>query len=528
MQTNLDLHDIQGNIVKGYGRYGFPKARYLFFHITHEKKAREFILKIVDDITTSAPWTPEGSVEDGTGIPNVTTNIAFTYGGLKALGLPRKSLQSFPVEYVMGMQARRDIVGDTGRSAPENWDPIWTNGDFPVHMWLSINGRSVEDIEQRQKKLADLMAAGGLLQLSGHSGPSEDYQDASALYVNGKPSPFEHFGYVDGISDPYFKGSLADPSRLIGGGKPTRKAPETADGWEAIETGEFILGHRDELCEYPKAPKPRLLSLNGTFMVYRKLHQNVASFNSYMENMGQDYPGGKELLAAKFAGRWKNGAPLTTFPTEESANQFALKLFDAKQKLEQAKTPDERKQKQVLYNELKKQLTAFNFNNDIEGGKCPVGAHIRRANPRGSLEFGVDDAFDTIAALTMRRRILRRGLPYGEVKDPNRDDGNHGIIFMAINASIERQFEFVQQQWINYGNDFRLANDRDPLIGNQPMDKEGNPAGRMTLQTDPNGNDVPFFCSRMPSFVETRGGDYFFIPSITSLRMIGEGTIDPT
>jgi deferrochelatase/peroxidase EfeB len=151
-----------------------------------------------------------------------------------------------------------------------------------------------------------------------------------------------------------------------------------------------------------------------------------------------------------------------------------------------------------------------------------MGAHIRRANPRTALEFGQTLAFEAPSALANRRRIIRRGLPYGDssVRD---DAGDHGIIFMAINASLRRQFEFVQQQWMNYGNDFRLANERDALVGNHPPE-----GGSMIVQSDPKSPAPPFFCNRLPRFVETRGGDYFFIPSLTALRMIGEGNIDPT
>jgi deferrochelatase/peroxidase EfeB len=130
--------------------------------------------------------------------------------------------------------------------------------------------------------------------------------------------------------------------------------------------------------------------------------------------------------------------------------------------------------------------------------------------------------------LVDRRRILRRGLPYGDSTAERKDDGNHGIVFMALNASIERQFEFVQQQWINYGNDFKLGNDKDPLLGNHEVDANGNPKGRMIIDGDKDSGRIPHFCAAIPRFVETWGGDYFFVPSMTALRMIGEGIIDPT
>lgn len=532
--VKLDLHDIQGNIIKGYGRYGFPKARYVFFEIKDPGRGREFLKKVIPLVTTSESWENFGKSQDASKVPNVTTNIAFSYQGLKKLGLPRQSLQSFPTDFAMGMKERRDILGDDGVSAPENWDPIW---EREVHCWISINGRTEDLVESRFQQILAFsqQSNDGVKLLSGHRGANGadqlDYQQASALFIDGELTPKEHFGYVDGISDPFFKGSETNPANVIGGGKRTREDPATVDGWEPLETGEFILGHRDEAYEYPtNAAMPRLLSHNGTYMVYRKLHENTRSFYEYIENLGKDFPDGEEAVAAKFAGRWRNGVPVTSYPHKAEADKFAAQLGAAKRRLEDAHSETEKRTAEIEYRELKKGLVAFDYNNDIEGSGCPVGAHTRRANPRGALEFGTKNAFLTPGALVNRRRIARRGLPYGEFeKDKAYDnDGNHGIIFMAINASIERQFEFVQQQWLNYGNDFKLANDKDPILGNHAADQSGAGTGKMIIEGDKKSDRPPFFCSGIPRFVETRGGEYFFIPSMTALRMIADGIVDPT
>ena len=530
MEHSLDLHDIQGNLVKSYGRFQYPKARYIFYRVHGEVKGRAFVSGLWEYITTGERWNPQNPQEK----PLVTTNIAFTYSGLKHLGLPRKSLQTFPEEFAMGMKARRDILGDDSKSAPQHWDPIWQQNE-PVDIWVSINGQTLDAVEERYKEICAVLAscggADGVEQVTGHRGPNSDYQDASVLYENGQPSGKEHFGYRDGISDPYFKGSGRNKRAVVGDGKPTRQKPDTAAGWEPLETGEFILGYRDESQEYPVAPMPRLLSFNGTFMVYRKLHQNVGSFNLYVEEVGQHFPGGKEALMAKFAGRWPNGAPLALFPIKEDADRFIAKLTEAEQKRRMA-TGVEKTYWDEQYYELRSQMAAFKYNDDLSGARCPIGSHIRRTNPRGALEFwqgerGEKTPFATPGALTNRRRLLRRGAPYGEVKDPNRDDGDHGIVFMVIGASIKRQFEFVQQQWINYSNDFKLGNEKDPLLGNHG-EVEGRGTGRMVIEADPKGDNPPFFCANLPRFVETRGGDYFFLPSLTALRMIADGIVDPT
>lgn len=532
MKTNLNLHDIQGNVLKTYARKQFSYARYVFYGIRDAAQGRQFVSDLVHLITTAAPWELPGDDGEELEKPKATTNIAFTYHGLKRLGLPEVSLHSFPEDFSMGMRERSDILGDDGNSAPRHWDPVWNKEDERVDIWLSINGQSTLDIDKRYKQIREIWADSepGVIQLRGHRGDNgaDDlwYQDASTLFdEEGNRTPNEHFGYADGISNPFFKGTLTNPVYVLGAGKPTRKSPDSPSGWEPLETGEFILGHRDEARELPEAPVPRLLSYNGSFLVYRKLHENVGSFNHYIKEQGQHLPGGAEEAAAKFAGRWRNGLPITTFPTKESADQFKKEVDEAKEDVAKAENKDERRLARDRYVTLRSKYVGFNYNDDLSGSRCPLGAHARRANPRGALEFGVKDPFDTPGALTNRRRLLRRGLPYGKSDAHSGDDGDHGLIFMAVGASIERQFEFVQQQWMNYGNDFKIANEKDPLIGNHGTDGDG---GHMLFPVEPGSGKAPHFCSGIPRFVEVRGGAYFFLPSLTALKMIGDGIIDPT
>jgi len=148
----LDLHDIQGNIVKAYGRYGFPKGRYVFFGVSKSDEGRRFVNAITPMVTTSAPWRERGTNSSGTPVPEVTTNVAFTYHGLRDLGVPRASLQSFPDEFAMGMRARRDILGDDGVSAPERWDPIWIQEEH-VHIMVAICGQDDACLERRYQQI---------------------------------------------------------------------------------------------------------------------------------------------------------------------------------------------------------------------------------------------------------------------------------------------------------------------------------------------------------------------------------------
>ncbi len=224
-------------------------------------------------------------------------------------------------------------------------------------------------------------------------------------------------------------------------------------------------------------------------MVYRKLHENAQQFRTFLDEMARHYAGGnaKEKLAAKFVGRWRDGTPLELSPDKSDPSIVA---------------DDGRN-------------TNFAYGKDLDGAKCPIGAHIRRTNPRDGFGFG--------GKLSNRRRIMRRGLPYGRYVPEGeelRDDEDRGIIFMALGASLFRQFEFVQKQWVQYGNDARQGSDKDLLVGCH------GDRGKFVIPGN-GAENPPFVCGNLPDFVELRGGDYFFLPSITALRMIASGSVDP-
>jgi Dyp-type peroxidase family len=459
--SRLDETDVQGFVLRGYT---YPVASFIFLELGEPEPARKLIGSLVEQITTGECW------DDGK--PDSTLNIAFTYPGLVKLDLPDATLLSFPVEFFQGMKARGDILCDVGKNAAERWEPIWR--EERVHVWLAVYAKSAEILETRRGELRQLVERDG-------GGRVIGAQDAAAIVLNGKPTSKEHFGYTDGFGNPDYLG--VDRDTQPGQGKLTDKGT-----WEPLATGELLLGYADEGGELPVAPVPHLLADNGTFMVYRKLHQNVKSFRDYLDSRAMTYPGGKEKLASKFVGRWRDGTPVELSPAKPDSNIVADK------------------QKNVN----------FTFGNDLGGMRCPLSAHIRRANPRDAIGFN--------GGLVNRRRVTRRGLPYGQYVpegEPVSDDGEHGIVFMALNASLFRQFEFVQQQWIEYGNDARQGNDKDALLGNH----DGK--SRFMIQGTDDPSDTPFMCGGLPNFVELRGGAYFFVPSMTALRMIAAGAVDP-
>jgi Dyp-type peroxidase family len=460
--SKLNATDIQGFVLRGYN---LPVARYLFLRLEGAERGRALVSRLLSQITTGQRW-------DG-GKPQSTLNIGFTFGGLQQLELPLATLITFPVEFQQGMRHRAELLGDTGVNSPSHWDLVWREDH--VHVWLGINGQSVEALDACQAAvLATLHETSGATVVG--------VQDAAAEVVDGKPTTSEHFGFTDGFGNPDYlgveRGSQPGQGKLLDDGKT----------WAPLATGELLLGYADEAGELPVAPVPHLLAANGTFMVYRKLHQNLATFRTWLDRQSALYGGGKEKLAAKLIGRWRDGTPIELSPDRPDPSI--------------AQDPN--------------RSTNFTYGADAAGTRCPMGAHLRRVHPR--------DAFGFNGRLINRRRITRRGLPYGPFVaegQPVTDSDDRGVIFMGLNASISRQFEFVQQQWIQYGNDSHLGNDKDVLMGNHGGH------GRFVVPGDTTPANPPFLCSHLPDFIELRGGDYFFLPSITALGMIALALVDP-
>ena len=469
--SRLNATDIQGFVLRGYN---MPFARFCFLHFEDPRDARSLIQQLLGIITTGQQWDQ--------GKPQSTLNIAFTFKGLVKLDLPIATLISFPVEFQQGMKARAGILGDTGVNAPERWDPLWREdtSEAEVHAWLAIHAMTQDALEARTVAAQALLTETGGARIL-------DFQDAASIVLDGKITTKEHFGYTDGFGNPDYLGVCRTTQPGQGKLMP--------DGsWAPLATGELLLGYADEAGELPVAPIPHLLASNGTFMVYRKLHQNVGTFRRFLEDWSARYGAGdgaaREKLASKFIGRWPDGTPVESSPDAPDP----------------AITQDPNRS------------TNFTYGDDASGARCPIGAHIRRVHPR--------DAFGFDGRLINRRRISRRGLPYGpwaspEDRSPDLDKTERGVAFMVLNASISRQFEFVQQQWINYGNDAHLGNEKDLLIGNHGAGE------KYVIQGDTRAANPPFVCAQLPNFVELRGGDYFFLPSMTALGMIAMNLVDP-
>ncbi len=548
MALQLDRTDIQGNLLTAYGRLGFPAARCVLLHVTDGPKARDFLEELRSKITTAELWPSSKTRALNQELitarrPDVAINVAFTFRGLLALEVPVRTLRGMPDEFQEGMLERAPILQDDPMGkvyGPDarGWDPVWVaereDPSKAVHILVSLNvsafpgghASPAAALEAEYQWLLDRAQGDqGVRILDGHRGPDTHYQQMAALMEPDpsgppgtlRPSRKEHFGFTDGIGDPVFDGQHPAEimaQRVVGQGKLTLEQT-----WVPLATGEFLLGYPDEAQEIPGAAMPLDFSRNGSFMAYRKLHQNVVAFRAYIAATAVRYAAHTGLtpeqadatLRAKMAGRWSDGVPLIEAPTYAAWEKVRSEMAT----MDQA--------------EINDRLVNFTYAGDPDGARCPFSSHLRRANPRDMLDptpappATKDGPPRASSVLNNRRRLLRRGLPYGSSDDATTDEGEHGVLMLTVCSSLFRQFEFVQQQWMQYGLDFNAGNDTCPLIGNH-----GDGAKFVIPPSPGSEQQPPFICDRMPQFVETRGGAYFFVPSMTALRLIAQGLTDPT
>jgi Dyp-type peroxidase family len=423
MAVAVQQHDLQGNILCGYGRR-FAYGLYLFLVIEERSAAAGWLHALSGQVTSAARWRET---------PRHTVNVAFTHAGLRAFGLSGDQLRDFSADFRDGMAKRSGRLGDVGPSAPECWE----RGLGDSHVLVSARAASAGGRDALQAQLAVQAAEHRLAVV---------YAQRTALLDGGR----EHFGFRDDISQP----AINDPHA-----GPERRTPAQGE----VLPGEFVLGYPDEGgSQLERSP----LLVNGSYQVVRKLEQDVPAFTAFLRREAGAERARQELLAAKLVGRWPDGTPLVRSPDAPRPRDAADLGW----------------------------ANDFGYADDADGRRCPLGAHVRRTNPR--------DAFDEHGHLTMRHRIIRRGMPY----EPEADGERGGLVFASFQASIERQFEFMQAQWCNDGNAFGLGDDPDVFSGRDD--------GKMTIQ-----GSVPHFVP-LQRFVRLRGGDYFFAPGLAALRKI--------
>ena len=451
MSDTLDLHDIQGLVARGYG--GLPEAAYLLLHVDQPTTARTWLHDLAGQVATAHAAPAEAAV-----------NVALTAPGLRALTGDGELLARFSRQFVAGMvsEHKSRFLGDQEADAPEGWAWGGPTTD-PVHVLVLVYAADAERLESRCTELLEAAEAHGLRLV---------LRLATATLT-----PTEHFGFRDGIAQPALAG--------LGPGRT---------GQATVRDGEFVLGYRNEYDQYTERPLlpaasdpdrllPRSatsrgdadLGRNGSYLVFRQLQQDVAAFRRFVETAATDPTGRvdehrRDLVAAKMMGRWPSGAPLVLAPEHDD--------------------PALGEENDFGYHDT-----------DEHGLACPLGAHVRRTNPRDSLEPspGSDESW----AVNRKHRLLRRGRAYG-----THEDG--GLHFICLNANLARQYEFVQHTWVNNPAFNGLYGEEDPVIG---------PRIGPTRFTEP-AQPVRRRLHGLPRFVQMRGGAYFFLPGVAALRFL--------
>lgn len=555
--------DIQALIVYGFRNLAF--GRFLFLHVDDTAKAKQWLRDMINEITTVKAHY-DGVKSD------TITNIALTHSGFRRLGLAERTCNSFSNEFIDGMTNRAKVLGDVGTSDPDTWHLGNPNNDpkDEIDLLVFINGITMQAIDALLSRTPYNQI--GTESAGVHIVLARSNARAIGDQIGMTPSSGkEPFGFRDGISNPWIEGTryseningmkvspLGITTTVI---KTIRNGKETTIGLEGdpvIKTGEFILGYENEYDQLPQTPlvwdtqadlpgfedfnDPDFSGIkdfgrNGSYLVYRKMAQNVAGFWSQIaENTrrsdGSLDPQTMTWAGAKFVGRWPSGVPLVMSPDKDNPERGN-------------KAEDTQNNSLVNSFHYIKQKDGDPFD-DENAFRCPVGSHLRRANPRDSL---IDDKDEKNRFKNVNRhRIMRRSASFGQLADHQVDrdyftkngapteitynqaqgeidpDGV-GIHFFGVNASIQQQFEFIQQAW-NIDPRFNgMYDNKDPIVGNNAKpdwkDAENHdPGNNMTI---PREADFRLQIENLAQFVTIKGGAYFFLPSIRALKYLAKG-----
>jgi deferrochelatase/peroxidase EfeB len=482
-KSTLDLGDIQGFILRGYR---MPMVRHFLLTVGVPAAARKILGRLVNgdesdapQITTAEDWhvgfalgPGDDPAEAPRHKPDYCLNVGITWPGLVALEIkdrvPNLAFKSFAA-FIAGAAERANLVGDTGASAPQNW--VGEFGTGTDHVLVTLHAINPESMSGYSDRLSALFAEG--------EGFREIWRADGSAWIemqDGKPTPCAKvpFGYTDGISMTTIRGG-------------PEKYPK--DHQQPCEPWLFVL--RDDAENY-FVPEPRELGLNGSFAVFKMIMTDVVGFENFLQsNKDKIDP---ELLAAKICGRWRNGVPLALSPeTDSPPGGISLE-----------------------------QLNNYEYVNadgsgDPKGLRCPVGAHMRRINPRGQPVTGQGEP----GGSNNTHRLIRRGMPYGPKYDPKQpyDGVERGLLGYFINSSIENQYEFVLGHWVNdseFAGAVRLnPKSKDPMIGTQ------DPAESIFVIPQANGAP-PIKVTGFSTFVTTKAAAYCFLPSITAIKFIAQ------
>ena len=479
----LDLNEIQGNVLAAFNK---DFQAFVFLRVRDGVTARAWLDEITPLIATSrdvrdfndarraARDTPHRSAA----LPSsVWRGIALSHLGLGSFGVAIDDLLKFPRAFRHGMQARSLKLGDTGASAPQEWPRQFRS---QCHAIVIVAADSQRDLEAALRVERSRCARYRIeIVVEQFGGARSD------------DPGHEHFGFRDGISQPGVRG-FTQPNPF--------DEQQGVPGQDLLHPGEFVLGYPSQAGAGHDVPDAGPIStsgpawtVNGSYLVVRRLRQDVAGFRTFVQLMAVRHGMSEDLVGAKMIGRYKSGAPLARL--EDQADSFDPTQGDPST-LDPTILLDER-------------INDFEFDRDVDGVVMPHAAHIRKVYPRDTAtsDGGESD--------TQRHRILRRGIPFGASLQEGESGANaypndRGLMFLCYQSSIERQFEFVQRRWVNDPNFPSRGAGQDPVIA-----QDAHPIGFRMPGARPDHVEM------MQRFVTTTGGGYFFQPSLSALAALG-------
>jgi Dyp-type peroxidase family len=484
----VDYADIQGLVRYGYKH--LPRAAYVLVRVKDAAAARAWLRTA--QVTYASPQSPP---------PSTALNVAVTAAGLAKLGVAQAVIDEFSYEFRGGMAepSRARQLGDAGVNSPDLWRWGGAEHNLPhLAVMFFATADSFDPFFSAAKGENWLPA----------------FEELATLETHGVGTS-EPFGFADGISQPQLDWEQQ---------RDTTWPQYEYNNVAAL--GEFLLGY---LNEYGRiTPRPLLdsnaatanllpaadgnkkdLGINGSYLVIRQLEQDVRRFWQFIYRESNGDATTAELLASQMVGRTPSGTPLMPAQSKPIPG------------VDPEKVPSNN----------------FTYAGDPSGTRCPFGAHVRRANPRTAdfpkplsfvgkilsmIGLGEKGLYEDLVSPVRYHRLLRRGRKYGPELSPDEarnpptvNEPDRGLVFVALNANISRQFEFVQNAWIRYSKFNSLTGETDPLLGNRlPI-----PGCPVTSDfTIPVENGLRRRVADVPQFVTVRGGAYFFLPSLRALR----------
>jgi Dyp-type peroxidase family len=507
----LQVRNIQGNILNGFNK---PFEIFAFLKIDDPLNFRLWLRDNVGNITTAADTISFNRLYralrqrrgHGRHLCALWWNIAFSFSGLKSLA-PKSAEEFCDKAFRAGLHQRSAMLGDptSGDGASQTWVVGGPNNEADVLVILAADDKSHIEAELTLFELE-------------LRGASIIYKEFGAQ-ISGPMGAQEHFGFHDGISQPGIRGRVSDsPTDVLTLRQNPHNPNHGKPGQDLVNPGEFVFGYLSQATPEEIQPSPPIPSWvkDGSFLVMRRLRQNVPEFLRFVSSQSKALEINKELLEAMLVGRFKSGAPLMRtqiddpqMAKDDCQNNY---FYFASNSLSLPNPTNAAVMAEVC-------IPGLLPPPDPDGQTCPFSSHIRKANPRDDPKrFGTQLGLPA----TLTHRLLRRGIPYGPPysgTDPFPDDGiDRGLLFLSYQTSIENQFEFIQIRWANdpEGNE---GIGQDPLIG------QAGEHGQRFFALPLKGKYTDIVSFRPLPWVLPTGGGYFFSPSLTCLSDLAENRL---